>query len=110
MAMRCYDSAGDKFNDYMVTNAIVQSDGSVMWLFPALIKTYCTLNVKYFPFDTQTCDIQFISWTFSGLELNISYSESFGNAMYYKSENQVANAVKILLLFSSLRAKRIAFS
>lgn len=108
--MRCYGSAGDKFNDYMVTNAIVQSDGSVMWLFPALIKTYCTLNVKYFPFDTQTCDIQFISWTFSGLELNISYSESFGNAMYYKSENQVANAVKILLLFSSLRAKRIAFS
>jgi len=32
----CY-SAGDKFNDYMVTNAIVQSDGTVLWLFPALI-------------------------------------------------------------------------
>jgi len=87
--MCCCGSAGDKFNDYMVTNAIVKSDGTVLWLFPALIKTYCTLNVKYFPFDTQTCDIVFISWTFSGHELNVSHSKSFDNGVYYKSENQV---------------------
>jgi len=89
----------------MTTNAIVQSDGTVLWLFPALIKTYCTLNVKYFPFDTQKCDIQFISWTFSGHELNISYnSTSFENAMYYKPENQVSDAVKIVLFWgNSLR-------
>jgi len=73
----------------MVTNAIVQSDGTVLWLFPALIKTYCTLNVKYFPFDTQTCDIVFISWTFSGHELNVTNSKDFNNTVYYKSENQV---------------------
>ena len=91
-------------------------------------KTYCTLNVKYFPFDTQTCDIQFISWTFSGqtdrtrghiddrragrliafagwtfsgLELNISYSKSFENAMYYKSENQVGSDATEMLFRNS---------
>ena len=72
----------------MITNAIVDSDGSVLWLYPALVKTYCTLNVKYFPFDSQACDIVFISWTFSGFELDIRYNESFANGVYYVSANQ----------------------
>lgn len=84
---RC--SAGDKFNDYMVTNTIVTSDGTVLWLFPALIKTYCALNVKYFPFDTQFCDIVFISWTHSGEQLDIVYNSSFDNSVYYNPANQV---------------------
>jgi len=83
----------------MVTNAIVKYDGEVMWLFPALIKTYCTLNVKYFPFDTQMCEIVFISWTFSGQELNVSHTASFDNTVYYRSENQVGDALEIMLLF-----------
>ena len=81
-------SAGDKFNDFMVTNTIISSTGDVLWLYPALIKTYCTLNVKYFPFDSQTCEIVFISWTFSGFELEVIYNSSFENMIYYNSENQ----------------------
>ena len=81
-------SAGDKFNDFMVTNTIVSSNGNVLWLYPALIKTYCTLNVKYFPFDTQNCSIVFISWTHSEQELDIIYSDDFPNSVYYKPENQ----------------------
>ena len=72
----------------MVTNTIVSSDGSILWLFPALIKTYCTLNVKYFPFDSQHCQIVFISWTHSGEQLDILYNDSFGNSVYYNDANQ----------------------
>jgi len=73
----------------MVTNTIVGSDGLVLWLYPALVKTYCTLNVKYFPFDSQHCDIVFISWTHSGYELNVFYNESsFATSIYYTAENQ----------------------
>ena len=82
-------SAGDKFNEFMVTNAIVESDGQVMWMFPALIKTYCMLNVKYFPFDSQNCKLVFISWTHSANELDVNYTADFANVVYYKSENQV---------------------
>ena len=81
-------SAGDKFNDFMVTNTIVSANGDVLWLYPALIKTYCTLNVKYFPFDSQNCQIVFISWTFSGDQLDVLYNSSFKNSVYYKPENQ----------------------
>ena len=72
----------------MVTNTIVSSNGEVLWLYPALIKTYCTLNVKYFPFDSQHCDIVFISWTHSKEQLDIVYNDTFGNSIYYNPENQ----------------------
>ena len=83
-------SAGEKFDENMVTNAIVKSNGDVLWMYPALLTTHCTLNVEYFPFDAQNCEIEFISWTFSGYELNISVSDDFQNAVYYKSENKAS--------------------
>jgi len=61
----------------------------VLWMYPALIKTYCTLNVKYFPFDSQHCDIQFISWTHNGHQLDIFYNDTMNTAVYYASANQV---------------------
>jgi len=92
-------SAGDKYDENMVTNAIVQYSGEVLWMYPALLTTHCTLNVEYFPFDTQKCEIVFISWTFSGLELNISVREDFRNAVYYESENKVT--FELLFRFTS---------
>ncbi|KAK2161089.1 hypothetical protein LSH36_121g01014 [Paralvinella palmiformis] len=64
------------------------SDGSVLWLYPALIKTYCTLDVRYFPFDSQACKIEFISWTHSGDQLDLFYNSSFSNSIYYVPDNQ----------------------
>jgi len=90
----------------MVTNAVVSSDGTVLWMYPALIKTYCALNVEYFPFDTQNCEIVFISWTFTGLELNISVSKDFRNAVYYSSDKQVSRCAR---LFSSVKISRTKF-
>ena len=65
----CPFSADDSFQDFMNTFAIINSDGLVLWMFPAVIKTYCTLDVRHFPFDQQKCDIVFISWTFNGFKV-----------------------------------------
>ena len=74
----------------MITNTIVSADGLVLWLYPALIKTYCTLNVKYSPFDSQHCNIVFISWTYNGHHLDLIYNATtFATSIYYTSENQV---------------------
>lgn len=67
-------SADDSFKDCMDTNAIVSASGHVLWMFPAVVKTYCTLDVQHFPFDRQNCSIVFISWTFNGLRLNVTYN------------------------------------
>jgi len=76
-------SVDDSFRDCMNTNAIVTSDGQVLWMFPAVIKTYCTLDVRHFPFDEQKCDLVFISWTFNGHKLNVTFNETEHQAIYY---------------------------
>ena len=88
-------SAGKKFNNFMVTNAIVKYTGEVLWLLPAMIKTYCTINVKYFPFDTQKCSIVFISWTYHGFQLYVNYTTQDVNTIYYVPENQEWTVNKI---------------
>ena len=57
-------------------------------MFPAVVKTYCTLDVRHFPFDQQKCDIVFISWTFNGFKCNVTFNESEHNAVYYTPKNQ----------------------
>lgn len=42
--------------DYRAT---VYPDGSVYYNFPSVITTLCKVDVTYFPFDTQTCNIHF---------------------------------------------------
>jgi len=81
-------SADDSFQDFMNTYAIVSSNGQVLWMFPAVVKTYCTLDVQHFPFDDQKCDVVFISWTFHGHKLNLTYNESEDQAIYYRPMNQ----------------------
>ena len=81
-------SADESFQDFMNTYAIIQSSGEVLWMFPAVIKTYCTLDVRHFPFDRQECDVVFISWTFNGFKVNMTYNETEHSAIYYKPKNQ----------------------
>ena len=83
-----YSSADDSFHDFMHTNAIVTSDGYVLWMFPAVAKTYCTLDVQYFPFDEQKCKIVFISWTYSGFKVDLTNNSSHKNTVYYTPKNQ----------------------
>jgi len=72
-------------------------------MYPALIKTYCTLNVKYFPFDSQHCDIQFISWTHNGQQLDIFYNDTMNTAVYYASANQVRRVMWLINASSAYR-------
>ena len=83
-------SADDSFRNFVTTQAIVTSRGDVLWMFPAVIKVYCTLDVRHFPFDNQRCPVVFISWTFNGFKLNVTYNESEPQIIYYTPRNQVS--------------------
>lgn len=50
----------------MMTKAILRHDGTVTWKPPAIYKSFCEINVEYFPFDEQTCSMKFGSWTSDG--------------------------------------------
>lgn len=51
--------------------AYVSNTGSVTYNFPTVAKSICRVNVKYFPFDTQNCSLQFGSWSHHGFELDM---------------------------------------
>ncbi len=74
----------------MNTYSIIEHDGHVLWMFPAVVKTYCTLDVQHFPFDRQKCNIIFISWTFNGFKLNLTSeaNASQSDNVYYTAKNQ----------------------
>ena len=72
----------------MNTNAIIENNGNVLWMFPLVVKVYCSLDVRYFPFDNQECDITFISWTYNGFEVNMTNDVKSENAVYYTPTNQ----------------------
>ena len=44
---------------------VLRSDGHVIWANPALFKSSCEINVRYFPFDDQTCHLKFGSMTYN---------------------------------------------
>ncbi|KAL5004555.1 hypothetical protein ScPMuIL_018011 [Solemya velum] len=69
--MTLYDRVSRGFEEIGGIRAVVQSDGSVVHNFPALIESSCKMNVKYFPFDRQECKLIFSSWVHDGLQIDV---------------------------------------
>lgn len=44
-------------------------DGQFLWSMPAIYKFSCSLQLEYFPFDTQDCSMRFGSWTYDNTML-----------------------------------------
>lgn len=47
-----------------MSNALVYKHGNLDWIPPAIYKSSCSIDVEYFPFDEQICDLKFGSWTY----------------------------------------------
>ena len=56
----------------MKTNIIVNADGSCSWFCPVILKTECSVDITYFPFDRQKCPMRFGLWTYDALRANFS--------------------------------------
>ena len=52
-----------------MTKATLKHTGEVYWKPPAIYKSSCKINVEWFPFDEQNCDMKFGSWTYDGYQV-----------------------------------------
>ena len=52
------------------TKVDVFFDGSVCWEPPVAYKSMCKIQVRWFPYDIQECEMKFGSWTYSGFEID----------------------------------------
>ena len=42
----------------------VRHDGNVKWMVPLMVASACAVDVTYFPYDRQSCEIKFGSWIY----------------------------------------------
>ncbi|XP_071845612.1 acetylcholine receptor subunit alpha-like 1 isoform X2 [Apostichopus japonicus] len=66
-----FNNADGKYEVTLMTKALVYPSGYIYWLPPAIYKSSCTIDVRYFPFDRQVCIMKFGSWTYDGHLLNL---------------------------------------
>lgn len=72
-------SADGNYEVTIMTKAILHHTGKVIWKPPAIYKSFCEIDVEYFPFDEQTCFMKFGSWTYDG------YLVSYANHNYFRT-------------------------
>jgi nicotinic acetylcholine receptor len=63
-------SADGEYVVTTMTKAVLNSDGRVKWDPPAIFKSSCEIDVRYFPYDMQTCFMKFGSWTYDGFQVS----------------------------------------
>ncbi|XP_023721510.1 acetylcholine receptor subunit alpha-like 1 [Cryptotermes secundus] len=68
-----YNNADGNYEVTIMTKAILNYTGKVMWKPPAIYKSFCEIDVEYFPFDEQTCFMKFGSWTYDGYLLDLRH-------------------------------------
>lgn len=60
-----------------MTKAVLHHNGKVVWSPPAIFKSSCEIDVRYFPFDQQNCFMKFGSWTYDGYQVILKAYFSF---------------------------------
>ncbi|PIO76186.1 Cation transporter family protein, partial [Teladorsagia circumcincta] len=61
-----YNNAAGDPDITILTDALVTHDGHVFWQPPAIYKSFCPIDVTWFPYDSQKCEMKFGTWTYTG--------------------------------------------
>jgi len=75
-----YNNADGKYEVRLMTKAELKFTGDVKWTPPAIYKSSCEINVEWFPFDEQNCDMKFGSWTYDAKQVDLKHmNQQSGN-------------------------------
>ncbi|KAJ1348062.1 DNA-directed RNA polymerase I subunit RPA2 [Parelaphostrongylus tenuis] len=70
--MGCFSADGN-YEVSFRSNVLLESDGNVTWVPPAMFKSSCRIDVEWFPFDEQSCTLVFGSWTYNSDEVILNW-------------------------------------
>ncbi|KAF7655949.1 hypothetical protein LDENG_00048090 [Lucifuga dentata] len=74
-----YNKAGEESSGPADTNVVLRYNGEITWDSPAITKSSCVVDVSYFPFDWQQCNLTFGSWTYNGNQVDITMGRDSGD-------------------------------
>nr|QEM43365.1 nicotinic acetylcholine receptor alpha 7 subunit [Bradysia odoriphaga] len=73
-----YNSADEGFDGTYHTNVVVRHGGSCLYVPPGIFKSTCKMDITWFPFDDQHCEMKFGSWTYDGFQLDLQLQDENG--------------------------------
>ncbi|XP_040161006.1 neuronal acetylcholine receptor subunit alpha-7 isoform X7 [Anopheles arabiensis] len=73
-----YNSADEGFDGTYHTNIVVKNNGSCLYVPPGIFKSTCKIDITWFPFDDQHCEMKFGSWTYDGNQLDLMLNSEDG--------------------------------
>jgi len=92
-----YNSADDYSMEYYRALAVVESNGLVFWSPPTKFRSTCPVEVTYFPFDDQTCNLKLSSWMYDGSKLDVkSFRENVDLKNYVSNGEWELLEVKLI--------------
>lgn len=92
MDCRAGDSI-DGFVNVSGSKVVVQHSGRVRWMVPLIVNSACAVDVTYFPYDQQVCEVKFGSWIYDLSQLDLRLSVKDPDLHYYvmNSEYDLVN-------------------
>ncbi|OAD62757.1 Neuronal acetylcholine receptor subunit alpha-7 [Eufriesea mexicana] len=62
------ENADEGFDGTYPTNVVVKNNGTCLYVPPGIFKSTCKIDITWFPFDDQRCEMKFGSWTYDGFQ------------------------------------------
>ena len=78
-------SASEAFDGTYQTNVVVTSDGKCSYIPPGIFKSSCQIDITWFPFDDQDCEMKFGSWTYNGFNVSWFFAILFERFLSFLS-------------------------
>lgn len=76
-----YNGVGEIQKADLFRRITVNSNGMLLWLFPAQLESACVYKKKNGKYD---CRLKFASWTYNGLQLNLTHTDrQLGMSNFY---------------------------
>jgi len=70
--IQLYNNAeGSNLNHYGTTHFLVFPTGVVLWVPPAKFRSFCKVDLRAWPQDSQSCKLKFGSWTSHGNQIDL---------------------------------------
>lgn len=60
------------YEDYNNFRAIIRYDGLIRWEPGGVFKTMCQIDITYYPFDRQMCELVFGAWSYHTSKMNLT--------------------------------------
>ncbi|CAF1133928.1 unnamed protein product [Adineta ricciae] len=68
-----YNNADGTYEVNTITKAHVFWNGTIKWDPPVIYKSYCAIDIQYYPFDIQNCSMKFGTWSHDGNLVDLSH-------------------------------------